>query len=655
MTHQWPEPYRPKPAAADLDRLVGFIRRWLLLPLLRHSKFGLCLALIGLAMIALLFHSWSSVLYRAQTSVTVTTSLEHQAKSSGDVIGPALQVPSQEFFNAEADLLANPVVVEQTLAHFGIAELYPNFLTSQTGAQMAWDAGIRQFQSSLRVIPIQQSGIIHLTFEHTNASTAAKALNQFVLNYQILRAKILEGRSSKAAEATIASSVKDLEQLEQARREMRNAIGTPDLAQQRAILIKHRNEIDARLRQTVERVQALSVHLADLAQSRSRMVVDAPSSQTDSRARASQARNVTTEQSHPARAVSVQPKEQLVVVQDQAAGPDAVAAKLSSGQSPLQSAPRLLNQFMTRKQGLPPKAAAGAGFATHEARIAQALRDLDSLEQGHAEPKPTLGVATAGQPRIAQRADINAQPQQPESDANGSDPQAIVLAQAPKGSIPGMVPAFAGITPVAITAPEVWADRHWRQLGVLLGNDATDPLIQWLQQRPSVIQEQTGGTRVIPARLPIVSSPDAAAIDQDRFSAQAELDALRARQNIDGVSIGLIDQQLVRLGQADLRLSLLNARIMDQHERVTAAQKLYGTAKAAEEGDQAGIGEIVQTSSEAISVSPVTAGTPAFSAAFASLFLAATILVIAWVSGRRLIMRKRPLELFLNAPRSETD
>ena len=154
--------------------------------------------------------------------------------------------------------------------------------------------------------------------------------------------------------------------------------------------------------------------------------------------------------------------------------------------------------------------------------------------------------------------------------------------------------------------------------------------------------------------MPSFPLPSATAIDRDRLSSQAELDGLRAQQTIGVVSIGLIDQQLVSLGQADLRLNLLNARILDQHERVTAAQKLYDTAKAVEDADQAGIGDIVQTSSEAISVSAVAPAMSALGAPFASLFLGAAILVIGRISGRRLYVRSKPLELFLNKPTSET-
>ena len=653
--HQSPEAIKLKRTIVNVDKpFKSFTNHWLVFPLFVQAKLAVYLALIGPLVIVLLLYALSPAVYRAQTNVLVATNAEHQARSSGAVIERNLQIPSPELLNAEVDLLVNPVVVEQTLAHFGVAGLYPNFKTPQASPQMAWDAATRQFQSSIRVVPVQQSGVIRLTFEHPDASTAAKVLDQFVLTYQMLRGKILEGRSSKIASAAILHNVKELEQLQRAHDEMRTTIGAYDLAKQRAMLIRQRADTDTHLGQTRARIQALSIRLAELAQMGSRMMgADNLSSQNNSLNKLTRARNVAAEQG-PVRAAMAQASDQLIVVPDQSGGLGAATDRLSSAQLPMQLAPRLLRHFMARDQGLPVKVAANTGLATHEAQIAQALRDLDRLEQNHVEPKPTLHVTSDGRSPLTQRANKGVHSLQPESNTGSFVAQPVDLVQPLKSSDAGMFSIFTGAAAAGIAAPEFWADLGRRQFIISSGVNQSDPLIQRLQW-PSATLEQIGSTRTSSLdKLPVAPAAFVTTMDRDYISVQEELDALKARQTLDTVSIGLIDQQLVRLGQNDLRLNLLNARIADQRERVTAAQKLYDNAKAAEDGDQAGIGDIVQTSSEEISVSQVAPVTSAFGSALASLVLAAVILVITWISGRISIAKNRPLKLFINVPKSGT-
>ena len=646
---QWLEPYKPKTGAEVSERPVeAFARHRLVIPLFMQHKFGLCLALIAPPALVLLLYALSPALYRAQTNIIIATKLEHQASSNGARLDK-LRVPNQELINAEADLLANAVVVEQTLAHFGITELYPNFLSSQNGSQMVWDAAVRQFQSSLRVVPNQQSGMIRLTFEHPNAGTAAEALNQFILSYQASREKILEGRNSRITAAAVLRDAKDLEQLERARDEMRAAIGTLDLSQQREALIRQRADTDARLSQTVERVQALSVHLADLVQIHSEVVADNPSNQASNQARISHIRNETTDK--PVRAAMAQPRSPLAVVQDQPAG---AGAKFLSAQPPVQLASRSLKQLMSQDQGVPTRLITGTGLAIHEARIAQTLSDLDSLEH-QVELKPTLNAVATGRPKAMRRTDTGEQPRR--SDSNADYPAtAIDLTEASKKSGSGTVVMLTETAPATIRVPETRVDVNPRQFAVLASShDQNDILIQRLRHWLPIIQEQAANLRVAKANLPIAASTIITAIDQDRIGAQAELDALKKQKIIDTVSIGLIDQQLVRLGQANLRLSLLNARIADQHERVTAAQNLYDNAKAAEGRNQAGIAEAIWPLNDTVSVRPVMPITLALASAVASLLLAAAILVVSGVLAERSLARKESLELFLDAPKREAE
>ncbi len=648
---QWPSPYAPQNVAPGWEQRTTIVTPYrFFFRLAMRYRFWMCMALLGPPAVALLLFALLPSGYRAQTDVIVTTKLASPSKGGGEADDAASQATGQGLVNAEADLLSNPVVAEQALAQFGIGKLYPDTLTAQAGSRIAWDAAIRRFQSSLRVVPAPQSGSIRLSFEHSDARIATKVLSQLVLSYRTSRTKILEGRDSKVEAATMIHVVKDLDQLEHMRDTVRTTIGVPELAQQRDILLRERDDVDARLRQTSQRVQALSSHLADLTRMRATMGADHPAGPPDDAAGPLKGQKLLADATrvHPTAARS---EDRIMIVPDQPAGVGAVTAKLPPDESPIQLAPRLLNQFVTRNQRPPVKSSVRAGSTIDEARVMRDLRGLDSLEQP-VQPRRASHVTAASRPRPGPPVETGRGSLQPGGQAVGHEIRTIVSARPPDGFRFSVSQTLTSAAPATIAAPEVWSDLGRQPLVDPAGEHQSDPLIRRFQPLP-VVQDQVGGARAIPVNLPVPPLPGVIAIDQDLASAQAELDAVKSRQAMDVVLIGLTDQKLVRLGQAGSRLNLLDAQIADQLDRVTATRKLYDSARAVEAEDQVGIGE-VYTSNEAIAVSPIgpAMSTMACGSALASLFLALVVHLIARRSGRRSIALDGPLELFLHVPKS---
>jgi uncharacterized protein involved in exopolysaccharide biosynthesis len=252
--------------------------------------------------------------YRAQTSLVVGTGPEYLAQGDGSSVMTAPMTTKQEFINTEIELLSNPAVVENTITRIGLANLYPDLLSAQMGPQLARDTAVRNFEAALKVAPVKLSNVIRVTFDHGNGQMAARTLDQFIVSYQELHAKVFAGRRAAGYEERIDRDTKELEKLESTRAQTKAAFGVYDLGQQRTALIQQRVEAEKQLRQTVDRADALTTRLAYLAQTRPGLASEMLSSQTESNPAALHAAEVLMDlrQKEAAMAAAYDPQNPLV-------------------------------------------------------------------------------------------------------------------------------------------------------------------------------------------------------------------------------------------------------------------------------------------------------------------------------------------------------
>jgi uncharacterized protein involved in exopolysaccharide biosynthesis len=306
------------------------------------------LALLGPPAVAAALIYLLPPVYRAQTSLVVGTGPEYLAQGDGSSIMTAPMTTKQEFINTEIELLSNPAVVENTITRIGLANLYPDLLSSQMGPQLARDTAVRTFEAALKVAPVKLSNVIRVTFDHANGQMAARTLDQFIVSYQELHAKVFAGRRAAGYEERIDRDTKELEKLESTRAQTKAAFGVYDLGQQRTALIQQRVEAEKQLRQTVDRADALTTRLAYLAQTRPGLASEMLSSQTESNPAALHAAEVLMDlrQKEAAMAAAYDPQNPLVkrlraqteLAQKQLADLHATNTRISLTPSPITTA-----------------------------------------------------------------------------------------------------------------------------------------------------------------------------------------------------------------------------------------------------------------------------------------------------------------------------
>jgi len=604
-----------------------------ILTLASRHRFLVSLALLGPTAVALWVGSTLPATRRAQTSLVVDSSSELLAQDGGNLA-------RREYVNTEIDLLTDPVVVDNTISRVGLATIYPDLSTSSAGPQNAKDSAIRQFEAALRVDPIKGSNVIHVTFDHNDASTAIYALNQFMISYQELHASIFSSRHSRRDEKLIAQDTQDLHKLEQTRAETTAAFGIHDLSQQRASLIEQRAEADKHLRETADRSAELSSRLATLARMRGNVSsITVPQDTEPEVAHAPGAlANLTETRTAPVRAhdsqapASRRARQEIEVVEDRAPDRHDTPAPMALTLPPIQLAARLLSQFIVGRNGLELRQAGPAQTETYEQTLARDLRNLDKLEHTRVE-----GKALDGGHEVPRQRALRIQPDLQTMRRSGN---MTYLANDDTGAF-NLLSEFVGPNPTTIKVPDAVIARPPKAASPPPVQEQQTPLVTRLWRQTEAVQRQFGD---MSRKISLSGTPATAAIDRNLMALQTELEPLTAQEVQDGLMIQVIDRKLMHLGQADIQVKILDARIADQKKTLEADRKLYDQAKAHDEGDRARMTNHVQTSSATLVDPSMEPNTSLFvvGGILAGLLSSASVLIIA-----SLIPGEGPLELFL--------
>jgi uncharacterized protein involved in exopolysaccharide biosynthesis len=140
---------------------------------------------LGLTVLVIGYSYLLTPYYEATASLLVKTGREFQVRS--DPNAPIASVPSvtkQEVVNSEIQILTSRDLIQAVINRVGGAKLYPGAGNWSDPHSPAMDSAVRQFYSSFKVVPVEQSDVIDLSFRNPNRTLAVQALNQVVELYQ---------------------------------------------------------------------------------------------------------------------------------------------------------------------------------------------------------------------------------------------------------------------------------------------------------------------------------------------------------------------------------------------------------------------------------------------------------------------------------------
>ncbi|HVC52193.1 MAG TPA: Wzz/FepE/Etk N-terminal domain-containing protein [Stellaceae bacterium] len=227
------------------------------LSILFKERRKLLVTFFGLTVLVIALSYLLTPYYMATARVLIKTGREFQVRS--DPAAPVASAPSvtkQEIVNSEIQILTSRDLVTAVINRIGADKLYPG--GGLFGSSTTTDAAVQKFYSDFKVVPVEQSDVIDISYKNPNRAMALDALNLVIQVYQAKHAqmfsdpqyKFLEQQTQKY-EAQLATQNAEIAQLKASH-------SLFDVDAQRAKLIDDRASVNSILEQL--KSQAIDAH-----------------------------------------------------------------------------------------------------------------------------------------------------------------------------------------------------------------------------------------------------------------------------------------------------------------------------------------------------------------------------------------------------------
>jgi uncharacterized protein involved in exopolysaccharide biosynthesis len=222
-----------------------------LLSILFKERLKLILVFVVLCALVIGYSFLLTPYYEATTRLLVKTGREFQTRS--DPSQPVVAVPSttkQEIVNSEIQILTSRDLSEAVVERVGAGKLYPSAVGS--------DIAARDFQTDLKVAPVEQADVIDVSYRNRDHDVAVAALNALVDLYQQKHAEMFADPRYKFLDQQTKQYQDQLDTVVKKEAEIRSAKSLFDVDAQRAKLLDDRASTSSILEQL--KSQSIDAH-----------------------------------------------------------------------------------------------------------------------------------------------------------------------------------------------------------------------------------------------------------------------------------------------------------------------------------------------------------------------------------------------------------
>jgi uncharacterized protein involved in exopolysaccharide biosynthesis len=221
-----------------------------LLSILFRERLKLILVFVGLCVLVTGYSYLLTPYYEATSRLLVKTGREFQTRS--DPNQPVVAVPSstkQEIVNSEIQILTSRDLAQAVIVRIGADKLYP-------GATA--DTALRDFQSDLKVSPVELADVIDVTYKNRSRDIAVAALEALIELYQQKHAEMFSDPRYKFLDQQTKQYQDQLDAVIKKETDIRGAKLLFDVDSQRAKLLDDRAATSSILQQL--RSQSIDAH-----------------------------------------------------------------------------------------------------------------------------------------------------------------------------------------------------------------------------------------------------------------------------------------------------------------------------------------------------------------------------------------------------------
>jgi uncharacterized protein involved in exopolysaccharide biosynthesis len=178
--------------------------------------------------------------------------------------------------NAEIQILTSRDLTDKVVNQIGVELLYPELLADGRSKTSVLEVAQQKFARNLSVKGFEESGVVEVSFQHTSARMAARAVNVLVDNFKEKHLQTFtDPNASSFLEQKTDVYEQKLKQSQNQLRQMKLQHTAYSLDEQRTLLLKQRNDLDSAYKSAQDQIAELQQKLNSLEGQRGSVVATA--------------------------------------------------------------------------------------------------------------------------------------------------------------------------------------------------------------------------------------------------------------------------------------------------------------------------------------------------------------------------------------------
>jgi uncharacterized protein involved in exopolysaccharide biosynthesis len=178
--------------------------------------------------------------FTAQASLIVKAGREFVYRPEVGEAGRAVRFSVEEMVNSEAEILGSRDLAARVVDEIGADTLYPELLEKDFPAELRVQKSIAKLNDAFAIVPVVDSSIIRVAFEHGDPKLAARAVNLLIDRFKEKHLEIFSDSTAAFLDAQLKKYQTELTDAEEALEEFKKSREIHELSAQRNLLLTQR-------------------------------------------------------------------------------------------------------------------------------------------------------------------------------------------------------------------------------------------------------------------------------------------------------------------------------------------------------------------------------------------------------------------------------
>jgi uncharacterized protein involved in exopolysaccharide biosynthesis len=196
-------------------------------------------------------------IYESQATIMVKMGREHMYRPEVGATGPAISYDQNRIMESEIQILSSRDLIEGVLSKLGVATLYPDLADRPPKNMTPLDAALEEVQQNLTFVPVKDSNVIRIKFQHPSAEASAQLVNHLTERLMEKHLKVFSNPQASFLEKQASGYQEKLEDSQLRLQEFKKRHGLSSLKEETQLLLEQRRDLDSSLKSIQNQKQGL--------------------------------------------------------------------------------------------------------------------------------------------------------------------------------------------------------------------------------------------------------------------------------------------------------------------------------------------------------------------------------------------------------------